>query len=90
MNRSTTTLPDLTLPRPGLIGSWTRFWFNPSEPFGFHLVRFLAGLLFPQLAAPPGGLPERFLRIRRVSMTCKPSRKPPARHRNPVNRSRCR
>jgi hypothetical protein len=30
----------------GLVGAWTRFWFNPASPLGLHCMRFLAGLLF--------------------------------------------
>jgi hypothetical protein len=36
-------------PRPGslasLVHAWTRFWFAPQSPFGFHLIRFLFGAL---------------------------------------------
>lgn len=60
MSRSSTVIPDLTLPRPGLIGSWTRFWFNPSDPFGLHLVRFLAGLLFLSWLLPLAGYQADF------------------------------
>lgn len=32
--------------RKGLVRSWVDFWFAPTDPLGFHVVRFLAGLLF--------------------------------------------
>jgi hypothetical protein len=30
----------------GLVGAWTRFWFQPTGPLGLHWMRFLSGVLF--------------------------------------------
>jgi hypothetical protein len=30
----------------GLVGAWTRFWFQPIAPLGLHWMRFLSGVLF--------------------------------------------
>lgn len=34
---------------------WTRFWFTPGDPIGFHVLRVLAGLLFLAWLLPIAG-----------------------------------
>lgn len=46
MSRPLNPIPDLALPSRSLLGNWKRFWFDARNPFGLHLVRLLAGLLF--------------------------------------------
>lgn len=46
---------ELAPPAPGLISSWTRFWFTPLDPIGLHAVRVLAGLLFLLFLLPLAG-----------------------------------
>jgi hypothetical protein len=39
----------------GLWPSWTRFWFEPIDPVGLHVLRVLTGLLFLAWLAPFAG-----------------------------------
>lgn len=35
-----------TLPARGVVQTWLRFWFTPTDPVGLHAIRLLSGLLF--------------------------------------------
>lgn len=43
------------LPPTSPARAWTRFWFTPVDPVGFHVVRVLAGLVFLAWLLPLAG-----------------------------------
>lgn len=46
--------------RTGLLSSWGRFWFNPVDPIGLHLVRLATGLLLFFWLLPMAGRQNEF------------------------------
>jgi hypothetical protein len=46
------------VPDGGLISSWVRFWFTPTDPLALHVLRFCAGLLFLAWLLPFAGYQE--------------------------------
>jgi hypothetical protein len=48
-------------PSPGGAGcAWTRFWFQPADPVGLHIVRLFAGVLFLSWLLAFAGHQEEF------------------------------
>ncbi len=52
--------PDVAAPADGPVRAWVRFWFNPTDPIGLHVLRVLAGLLFLAWLLPFAGHDEFF------------------------------
>jgi hypothetical protein len=48
-------LPTPVPVREGLVAAWTRFWFQPADPVGLHVIRLLAGVLFLAWLLPFAG-----------------------------------
>jgi len=53
--------PDFELSRPGIIRSWTTFWFTPVPTVGLHSLRFLFGWLSILWLLTFAGNPRAFL-----------------------------
>jgi hypothetical protein len=49
-----------SVPAPGLVAAWVRFWFTPVDPVGLHVLRVLSGMLFLVWLLPLAGQVEGF------------------------------